>query len=1034
LTLSRVLDPRFALVEARLTPPEPSPSAPAPAPPSAREVAAQAEDLERACPESAAAFVETCPEVLPRLSRRELAEWTRLGRLFVESGDGRVKLGPAFFRASPAVMAAGAFHYFMDWTEHGLKVASLSLQTAAGFLKATPGFLEHVEVYQVGKWARTAVDILNAGPGREPVAAAFLTAAVRLLGFMDFRELKDWSSLGLTLTRLSPDLGLSFFDRVPGRLADLYRYERRGLFELGLLMARSRPAETVAWYDRCPAMLMALSPSVRGRVLDAARRMASSRPETAAAVFDSLAETLGRLSFPSQKEVMDQEPRVGEVSSSAARVYCRNADRILERIPEAFLPHFVTAGLAVLREDEAAGLAYFALESEAAGEQVKRWREAALLEDHRRVLGDLARALTGRALAVQSTEELERQAADAGLAYPTTDGATIFLPPFVDGGEDRVENFRWYKVAAAHQAGYVELGSFAAGLMEARARLATLPLSALALDLFFILEDGRIDRWLGREYRGLGRDMERVLAAAMKRRRRPCELPLREALVEVVLRLTMGLMRAEDLAPNQAVHVPYLENELRGFFEQAGGPWTSFAKAVELYDYIRRLPNERPGPRRAGTGRDEPDPRSVSYQSLLPLEFRGRLEPELLPEPVELLVQDQDRIDGEGGFPMPADELKRLLESVENLAEVKIVEGRHSATQGLFFRDPHGLLAKNKEVEPNREDHERSARPFAMIPDRQAGAAGPFYYDEWDYVQKAYRRRWCRLKEKRVEVLDPARVEEIYARYGQLIQSVRRQFQRIRPDVMETVRRVEWGDEIDLSALIQSVIDRKLGGDPSDRIFNRKEKRLRRVTTVLLMDLSASTDERVPCAAGEGEDGAPGEKKIIDIERESLVVMMEALEALDDEYAVYAFSGYGRGQVDFYAVKDFADPYSDTLKGRIGGLEPKQSTRMGPAIRHAVSKLRKCDSDQRLLILLSDGFPQDHDYGEDRASNDYGLNDTMMALLEARREGIEPFCITVDQAGHDYLRRMLDPRSYLVIKDIHSLPEIMPRVVEALIR
>jgi len=1034
LTLSRVLDPRFALLEARLTPQEPVRGVPAPAPASAQEAAALAEELERACPESAVAFTEVCPLVLPRLSRRELAEWTRLGRLFVESGDGQAKLGPEFFRASPAVMAAGAFHYFMDWTEHGLEVASLSPKIAAGFLKATPAFLDRVEIYQVGKWARTAVDILNAGPGREPAAAAYVTAVVRLLGFMDFRELKDWSALGLTLTRLSPNLGQTFFDRVPSRLEHLYRYERRGLFELGLLMVRSRPEEAVAWYDRCPAMLMRLSPSVRGRVLEATRRMSSIRPETAAAVFDSLAETLYRLSFPSQKEVMDQEPRVGEVSSIAARVYCQNACRILERIPETFLPHFVTAGLAVLREDEAAGLAYFALDSEAAGEQVRRWQEAALLEDHRRVLGDLARALTGRALAVQSTEELDRHAADAGPAYPTTDGRTIFLPPFVDGGEDRGENFRWYKVAAAHQAGYVELGSFAAGLLEARARLETLSIPALALDLFFILEDGRIDRWLGREYRGLGRDMERVLAAALRRRRRPCELPLREALVEAVLRLTMGLLRAEDLAPNQAGHVPFLETALSGFFEQEGGPWKSCAKAVELYDYIRRLPNEKPGPRRAGTGRDEPDPRSVSYQSLLPLEYRGRLEPELLPEPAELEVLAQDRIDGEGGFPMPAEELKRLLESVENLAGVKVVEGRHSATQGLFFRDPHGLLAKNKEVEPNREDHEGRVRPFAMIPDRQTGAAGPFYYDEWDYVQKAYRRRWCRLREKRVEAADPARVEEIYARFGNLIQSVRRQFQRIRPDVMETVRRVEWGDEIDLSALIQSVVDRKLGADPSDHIFIRKEKRLRRVTTVLLMDMSASTDERVPCAAGEGEDDAPGEKKIIDIERESLVVMMEALEALDDEYAVYGFSGYGRGQVDFYAIKDFGDPYSDTLKGRVGGLEPKQSTRMGPAIRHAVSKLRKCESDQRLLILLSDGFPQDHDYGEDRASNDYGLNDTMMALLEARREGIEPFCITVDQAGHDYLRRMLDPRSYLVIKDIHSLPEVMPRVVEALIR
>ena len=106
---------------------------------------------------------------------------------------------------------------------------------------------------------------------------------------------------------------------------------------------------------------------------------------------------------------------------------------------------------------------------------------------------------------------------------------------------------------------------------------------------------------------------------------------------------------------------------------------------------------------------------------------------------------------------------------------------------------------------------------------------------------------------------------------------------------------------------------------------------------------------------------------------------------------------------------------------------------MGPAIRHAIGKLRSIESDKRILLLLSDGYPQDFDYGEDRRSIAYGLHDTMMALLEAKKEGIRPFCITVDQSGNDYLRQMCDPSNYLVIKNIHTLPEIMPKVVEALI-
>jgi nitric oxide reductase activation protein len=241
-------------------------------------------------------------------------------------------------------------------------------------------------------------------------------------------------------------------------------------------------------------------------------------------------------------------------------------------------------------------------------------------------------------------------------------------------------------------------------------------------------------------------------------------------------------------------------------------------------------------------------------------------------------------------------------------------------------------------------------------------------------------------------------------------------------------------------------VDRKTGEDPTENIFLRKEKRIRRISTALLVDMSASTEKRVPLSEnstalfkenvfGSSRPHNPQsvfEKKIIDIEIDSLVVIMEALDALNDEYAIFGFSGSGRDNVDFYLIKEFGDPYSDLLKRRISGIRPKESTRMGTAIRHATDKLKDLDTDQRLLIILSDGYPQDHDYGEDRSSEEYGLHDTMMAMLEAKREGIRPFCLTVDQSGNDYLRKMCDPANYLVIQDAYSLPEVLPKVVESL--
>jgi len=185
---------------------------------------------------------------------------------------------------------------------------------------------------------------------------------------------------------------------------------------------------------------------------------------------------------------------------------------------------------------------------------------------------------------------------------------------------------------------------------------------------------------------------------------------------------------------------------------------------------------------------------------------------------------------------------------------------------------------------------------------------------------------------------------------------------------------------------------------------------------------------------GSADPFAPddGSQRVIDIEREALVIMAEALESLGDEYAIYGFSGYGRDNVEFFVFKEFAEAYSEHARRRIGAMKPHKSTRMGPAIRHTIEKLRTTGSRLKVLILLSDGYPQDFDYGADRSSRDYGLHDTAMALREAKRNNIHTYCVTVDQAGNDYLRQMCGGDNYLVVKDPGALPRILPQVYRGL--
>jgi nitric oxide reductase NorD protein len=276
-----------------------------------------------------------------------------------------------------------------------------------------------------------------------------------------------------------------------------------------------------------------------------------------------------------------------------------------------------------------------------------------------------------------------------------------------------------------------------------------------------------------------------------------------------------------------------------------------------------------------------------------------------------------------------------------------------------------------------------------------------------------------------------------------LIPEVRRQFQRIRPEMYRTVRGLEDGEDFDLNAVVSARVDRRARRAPSSKLYVARTREERDVATLFLIDMSASTDEPLQKAAAAPDTNdddaafirrppATG-RRIIDVTKEALVIMAEALEEIGDAYAIYGFSGHGRQNVEFYLVKAFNEALSSGVRGRIGALEPKRSTRMGTALRHSMEKMASITSRSRHIILLSDGFPQDFDYGQDRRSNVYGLRDTTVALREVEAAGITPFCITVDKAGHDYLREMCDGSRYMVIEDIAALPQELPKIYQRVV-
>ena len=285
------------------------------------------------------------------------------------------------------------------------------------------------------------------------------------------------------------------------------------------------------------------------------------------------------------------------------------------------------------------------------------------------------------------------------------------------------------------------------------------------------------------------------------------------------------------------------------------------------------------------------------------------------------------------------------------------------------------------------------------------------FYDEWDYRRGSWRHGWCHLYEMKAPVGDHEWVDEVRTRHAHLIRSIRRRFEALRGEDKPQRRQFD-GEEIDLDAQVEARADRMSGAEPSPRLFIHRRRIERSLAVMFMVDMSGSTKGWVN-----------------DAERESLVLLCEAIEALGDSYAIYGFSGWTRTHCDIYPVKRFADRYDAATRQRIAGIEARDYTRMGVAVRHLSGLLHRQNTRHKLLVTLSDGRPDD--YGDEYRGR-YGIEDTRRALLEAREKGIRSYCVTIDRHGADYLPQLYGPAHYSVIDDAKKLPQKIAEIYRKL--
>lgn len=294
-----------------------------------------------------------------------------------------------------------------------------------------------------------------------------------------------------------------------------------------------------------------------------------------------------------------------------------------------------------------------------------------------------------------------------------------------------------------------------------------------------------------------------------------------------------------------------------------------------------------------------------------------------------------------------------------------------------------------------------STREAALESPESSDDANALRYDEWDHRRGQYRRDWCLLRERDVRPGDPAFVEAALERYRPQVRQLRRSFEALRGED-KRLHGEPFGEDVDLDALVRGHAELAAGGELGERLFVRRARRERDMVALFMVDMSGST-----------------KGWINDCERHALVLLCEALEVLGDRYAIYGFSGLTRKRCEVYRVKRFDEPYGLAVRERIAGIQPLDYTRMGAAIRHLSGILAREPARTRLLLTLSDGKPDDF---SDGYRGEYGIEDTRQALIEARRAGIHPFCITIDRQASDYLPHMYGAVNYTVVADVARLP------------
>jgi len=1020
--------------------------------------------------EAAVEYFRVSPRVLCMLDQATFHRWVHAGRDLAEYSAAAAA---AYFRASPRCVDYLSETQLTEWATLGQRLyrghwKSISLSSV--FFGASPGLLRALSM---GELARL-VSLVEAVAERSyELALACLEASPDLLASLEQRDRAPFLTLASAVVESSWADVRVYFERAPSLLAALEPGQRARFLELSARVAGHVGRQAYALFAEGAAALARVEPEAHSHLLSMAEELAVGSPSAAMEFLKSAPEVLRRIRLKDLADWHAAGHRILETSQQGGEAYFRLESGKGEEVLQA-----LSSRVEISRVGEVLRLYCKAL----TGVNVSIHPVTDLKEKGIGWVSEERPSTEGTTVYLpEFVEEHLDKAQNFAVykVYSTHQAAHLefgsFLFRFRRRG--RVLPRKRHLVERERRRRQRESGQRRrrAPLTDMERFFDLFDDRQLASDLFTIVEDARIDSLVRREYSGIRRSYARTQEAELERRRDVRLLPLRMALLENLVRFTLDGARTMVWPTALSEVLAEALRTLRAVQQPAAVVEDSAEATLALYDLVSRVPNL---PAEALEGLDWEtlsedmlelmllkasmgaqsqldalrSGEQLSYESPQQVEFRGDFKPELVQLLMRLRLQEGQE-GGEGLAPLTAEQLKELFEKSVEITVGAMAEGDLASTIGLFLTN---LEKEAGTPIPDQQFPLKDGTPVAEADQEEKEIPYEvkyYYYDEWDFRAADYKPSWCRVMEQPLEEGDEEYFEQTLREHSGLASETRRQFELLKPEVFRKIKGLHDGEDFDLDLVLDYMIEKRAGHPWTDKVYWRRNKVERDVAVAFLLDMSASTDEEIEkrgqkhgdedfdddprryfqwLAERRAQQALEPPKRIIDVEKESTVLLLHALEAIGDAYGLYGFSGYGRENVEFYVLKDLDEPFSGRVKARIDKAAPVRSTRMGPAIRHATSKLERYDAKVKILFLVSDGRPQDHGYGRDRTEKEYAIHDTHMALVEARRQGITPFCLTVDKEGHDYLGQMCEDIGYEIVGEIEALPSRLPALYRRL--